>query len=153
MLSKSGQALTKKYYMNNNAVIGGVIGVVVLIIGFLIISTMNEDPIGVPVTNPSATSSTVTQTQQEREAAFQAERQAKEEQEVAFTIDVSKLPEAQQVALAAVGISSTSSLSITNKMVSCAGVDMSATRMAEIKSGASVTVGEGLKLVSCYNVN
>lgn len=141
--------------MNNNvlAVVGGII---VLIIAFFIIDAMNNDPVGVPA-NSTSTSSSQAQTaeQRQREADFQAERAESEAEanEVAFSINVSTLPEAQQVALAAMGVSSTSSLNITNAMVTCASIDMSETRMAEIKDGATVTGAEGIRLMSCYNAN
>lgn len=138
----------------NNTGITIAVGIVALIIGFFIGGMMAETDIDVPTSSTSTTTSTSqAQTAAEREAAFQAERQEQEENEVAFTINVSNLPEVQQTALAAMGVSSTSSIDITNKMVTCAGVDMSATRMAEIKNGASVTAGEGIKLMSCYRAN
>ena len=141
--------------MNNNTLL--VVGaIIVLIIGAVVIVTMNNDPVGAPA-NSTSTSSSQAQTaeQRQREADFQAERAESEAQanEVAFTIDVSTLPEAQQTALAVMGINSSSTLNITNKMMTCVGTDMSGTRMAEIKGGASVTAGEGIKLVSCYNAN
>lgn len=139
--------------MNNNTVLA-LGAIIVLIIGVAVVVTVSKDPVGVPATTtPAATSSSQSQVEAEREAAFQAERKAAEEKEVAFKINVSTLPQAQQTALNAVGVSSTSSLSITNKMVSCASTDMSATRVAEIKAGAVVTAGEGIKFVSCYNAN
>lgn len=139
--------------MNNNAVVASVVGIIVIIIGFVAISMMNDDTVVIPVTQAPATSTSGVQTEQEKAAALEVARIEREAQQVAFSINVSKLPEAQQVALQVLGINSTSSLDITNKMVSCAGVDMSATRMAEIKGGASVTAGEGVKLVSCYKAN
>lgn len=44
-------------------------------------------------------------------------------------------------------------IEITNMMMTCAKKDMSDSRLAEIKEGASVTMSEGVKLVSCYNAN
>lgn len=143
--------------MNNNAIVAVAIGVVVLVIGFLIIGTMNDDPVGVPVTSTPSTrptsSSSATSAQIEeqlkKDAALRAENEAKA---VAFSIDVSKLSEAQQLTLKTMGIKD-SSIKITNAMVACAAVDMSATRMEEIKGGASITASEGIKFVSCYNAN
>lgn len=139
--------------MNNNTLL--VVGaIIVLIIGAVVVVMMNNDPVGVPANSTATTtSSSQAQTAAQREADFQAQRQEAEEQEVAFTINVSTLPPAQQTALAVMGINSSSTLNITNKMMTCAGTDMSATRMAEIKGGAAVTAGEGIKLVSCYNAN
>lgn len=126
------------------------IGIVALIIGFFIWSMMTDKDTKVFTT---VTSTSSIQTASDREATFEAERRAEADRQVAFTVDVSKLPTAQQVALQAMGITSTSTISITNKMVSCAGVDMSATRMAEIKSGANVTAAEGVTFMACYKAN
>ena len=123
-----------------------------LIIAFIIVGEVNKDPVGVPATATS-TSTSEAEAAAEREAAFQAQRQEAEEQEVAFSIKVANLPEAQQTALGVMGFTSTSSIEITNKMVTCAKVDMSETRMAEVKDGATVTAAEGVRLMSCYNAN
>ena len=140
--------------MNNNVLIA-VGGVIVIIIGFLIYGAMNDDKVVVvPIT---ATSTTVTsstsaqiQAQKEREATLEAQRLEAEAKKVAFTIDVKKLPEAQQLSLKTMGVDDTS-FDITNAMVTCAKVDMSDTRLNEVKGGASVTAAEGIKLMACYN--
>lgn len=138
----------------NNTVITVAIGVIIIIFGFLIFSTINDAPADVPVVNVNTTvnSSSTAETQAQREAAFEAQRQEIEAEKVAFTIDVTKLPEAQQVALKTMGVNETS-IEITNGMVTCARADMSETRMAEVKGGASIAMGEGIKLISCYNDN
>ena len=139
----------------NNTVIAVTIGIIIIVFGFLIYSTtMNDKPDTVPVVNVNnTTNSTETaQTEAQKEAAFQAQRKENEAKEVAFTIDVTKLPEAQQVALKTMGVNETS-IKITNAMVTCAGADLSEARMAEIKGGASVSIAEGIKLVGCYNAN
>lgn len=138
----------------NNTVITVAIGIIIIVFGFLIYSTMNDDLVEVPVVNVNTTnnSSTTAQTEAQKEAAFQAQRKENEAKEVAFTIDVTKLPEAQQLALKTMGVNETS-LKITNAMVTCAATEMNEVRMAEIKGGATVTMGEGIKLISCYNEN
>lgn len=143
--------------MNNN-VLAAVVGIIIIIIGFIIYgamtddSEMNTDEVTATTTR-SATNAEV-EAQLEREAEFRAEREAEEakEQEVAFTIEVANLPEDQQAALKAMGMNDTS-IEITNAMLTCARVDMSETRVKEIEDGASVTASEGIKLVSCYNAN
>jgi hypothetical protein len=138
----------------NNTAITIMIGIIIIAFGFLIFSTMNDESIEVPVVNVNTTanSSSTTQTQAQREAAFEAQRQETEAKKVAFTIDVTKLPEAQQLALKTMGVNETS-IEITNAMVTCARADMSEERMTEVKGGATVTMGEGIKLISCYNDN
>lgn len=143
--------------MNNNVLVG-IVGIIIIIIGFIIYgamtddSEMNTDEVTATTTR-SATNAEV-EAQLEREAEFRAEREAEEAkaQEVAFTIEVANLPEDQQAALKAMGMNDTS-IEITNAMLTCARVDMSETRVKEIEDGASVTASEGIKLVSCYNAN
>ena len=138
----------------NNTVIALAIGIIIIVFGFLIYSTMNDKPDTVPVVNVNNTTNNTetAQTEAQKEAAFQAQRKENEAKEVAFTIDVTKLPEAPQVALKTMGVNETS-IKITNAMVTCAGADLSEARMAEIKGGASVSIVEGIKLVGCYNAN
>jgi uncharacterized protein YggE len=146
--------------MNNNIIVA-VIAVVIVIIGFLIYGAMSNESetdtnVVTATTTRSATSAEV-EAQLEIEAEARAEREAKEAKEakakeVAFIIEVANLPEAQQTALKAAGVNETS-IEITNAMLTCARVDMSETRVNEIKGGASVTVNEGIKLVSCYKAN
>lgn len=133
-----------------------VAGIVVNIIGFIIYDGMNDDAMNVPMTPTSTptTSSTSAQieAQRQRDRDEQIMREEKEAQTVAFKIDVAKLPATQQLALKTVGVSS-SSIDITNAMVTCAKADLSDNRIAEIKGGATTTASEGLKLVSCYSAN
>ena len=143
--------------MNNNVLVA-VIAVIIIVIGFFIYGAMNDDTDTVPVTATSSNSSTASssatsaeiEAQLEREAIIRAEEA--EAKKVAFTIDVTKLPEAQQASLKLMGMNDTS-IEITNAMLTCARVDMSETRVKEIEDGASVTASEGVKLVSCYNAN
>lgn len=143
--------------MNNNVLIV-VGGIIIIVVGFLIYGTMNDDVVVVPITSTStavtgsssATSAEV-EAQLKKDAELRAENEAKAK-EVAFTIDVTKLPEAQQASLKLMGMNETS-IDITNAMITCARVDMSETRVKEIEDGASVTASEGIKLVSCYNAN
>lgn len=145
--------------MNNNVLIV-VGGIIIIVVGFLIYGAMDDEVVVVPITSTSTAvtgSSSATSAQVEaqlkKDAADRAEAEAKAKaKEVAFTVDVSKLPEAQQASLKLMGMNETS-IDITNAMVTCAKVDMSATRVTEIKDGASVTASEGIKLVSCYNAN
>ncbi len=141
--------------MNNNLIFA-VIAVIIIVIGFFIYGTMNDEPEAAAVKTESSRSATnaEVEAQLEREATFRAEREAEEAkaQEVAFTVDVTKLPEAQQATLKTMGMNDTS-IDITNAMVTCAEADMSEERVLEIKDGASVTASEGISLVSCYNAN
>jgi len=147
--------------MNNNVLVA-VIAVIIIVIGFFIYGAMNDDADTVPATatssNSSTASSSATSAEIEailaREEAARAQKAADEAKakEVAFTIDVTKLPEAQQASLKLMGMNDTS-IEITNAMLTCARVDMSETRVKEIEDGASVTASEGVKLVSCYNAN
>ncbi len=133
-----------------------VIGIIVIIIGILVYGAMNDTDDTVPVTATSTpvTGSTTAQieAQKQRDADQQKQRDEATAKMVAFTIDVTKLPEAQQTSLKAVGMNETS-IDITNAMVTCAKTDLSDSRINEIKGGATTTVSEGIKFVSCYNVN
>ncbi|OGG65424.1 hypothetical protein A3I99_01585 [Candidatus Kaiserbacteria bacterium RIFCSPLOWO2_02_FULL_45_11b] len=140
--------------MNNNVLVA-VIVVILIVIGFFIYGAMNDETDTVPTTATSSNSSTgSTSAEIEAEFARNATIRAEEAKakEVAFTIDVTKLPEAQQASLKVMGMNDTS-IDITNAMLTCARVDMSETRVKEIEDGASVTASEGIKLVSCYNAN
>ncbi len=138
----------------NNTVITLAVGIIVIIIGFFVWGLMTDTDVDISRdSTPTGTSQAQLDAEREREAEFQRQRQEAEDNEVAFTVDVSNLPEVQQTALGTMGISSTSSINITNKMVECAAVDMSETRMAEIQDGATLTAAEGIRLMSCYNAN
>ncbi len=142
--------------MSNNVIIT-VIGIICIVTGFLVYRAVTDEPETVPRTSAtpsrSATSAEV-EAQLKKDAADRAEQEAEaaRAKEVAFTIDVTKLPEAQQVSLKTMGMNDTK-IEVTNAMVTCAEADISASRVAEIKGGASVTASEGIKLVSCYNAN
>lgn len=133
-----------------------VVGIIIVIIGILIYGAMDDEAVNVnvvatstPATGPTAAE---VEAQRQQDAAQQAQRDADEAKTVAFTIDVTKLPEAQQLSLKAMGMKDTK-IEITNAVMTCAKADMSDSRMAEIIEGASVTMSEGIKLVSCYNAN
>lgn len=140
----------------DKTLIAVIVGVAIIIIGFVIYTSMDDKTTNITVTSTSTptTSSTTAQIEAERQrkADEQAARDDANAKTVAFTIDVTKLPAAQQASLKAMGVSSTS-IEITNAMVTCAETDLSVSRVAEIKGGASVTMSEGIKLVSCYNAN
>lgn len=136
----------------NNTVIAVVVGIIIIILGLLIFNTMKDESVEVPVNVNITNSTSSAETQVQKEVSLEAQRQETEAQKVAFTIDVTKLPEAQQLALKTMGVNETS-IEITNAMVTCARADMSEERMAEIKDGATVSMGEGIKLISCYNEN
>jgi len=142
--------------MNNNTIIAVVIGIVIVTVGFLMYGAMNDEPEAVPTsaTPSQSASSAEIEARLKQDAADKAAKDAEaaKAKEVAFTIDVAKLLEAQQVTLKTMGMNDTK-IEVTNAMVTCAEADMSASRVAEIKGGASVTASEGIKLVSCYNAN
>lgn len=69
---------------------------------------------------------------------------------VAFTIDISNLPESQQAMLKTMGIDDTE-LAITHSMVACAEAKLGVERTNEIQNGATPTVVEGTQLLACYN--
>ncbi|MFN3188218.1 MAG: hypothetical protein ACK42D_01595 [Candidatus Paceibacteria bacterium] len=75
-----------------------------------------------------------------------------EANETAFVIQVSRLSDAQQAALRTAGVDD-DEIVITRGMVVCAEAEMGASRVAEIEDGASISMGEGVTLVSCYNNN
>ncbi len=133
-----------------------VVGIIIIITGFIIYAGMGDDTDKVIVTSTSTP--TTSSTTAEIEAEWQRDRDAeilraeKEAKTVAFTLDVSKLPSAQQLALKTMGVSSTT-INITNAMVTCANADLSSNRVAEIKAGATTTASEAIKLVGCYNAN
>jgi cytoskeletal protein RodZ len=145
--------------MNNNTVTAAVIGIIIIVIGFLIYGAMKDEPETTTppttqTTSPSSASSAEIEARLKQEAADKAAKDAAaaKAKEVAFSIDVTKLPEAQQVSLKTMGMNDTK-IEVTNAMVTCAEADISGSRVAEIKGGASVTASEGIKLVSCYNAN
>lgn len=70
--------------------------------------------------------------------------------EVAFTIQVSDLSDSQQAMLRGLGIDE-SEIQITNSMMACAEAKLSASRIAEIRGGATPSFSEGAQLVACYN--
>jgi IMP dehydrogenase/GMP reductase len=144
--------------MEKNVLIA-VIGVVVIIGGILIYSSMNNtDKVSPTATSTTASTSATGSTsaqiaaQKQRDEDLQKQRDEAAAKMVAFTIDVTKLPAAQQTALKTIGMDE-DSIDITNAMVTCAKADLSESRINEIKGGATTTASEGIKLVSCYNVN
>lgn len=72
--------------------------------------------------------------------------------DVAFSIPISGLPQAQQTALKAMGINGDSFV-VTKGMVACAEAKIGAQRVKEIQNGASTSVSEGLTLMGCYKAN
>jgi hypothetical protein len=137
-------------------VVDVVVVILVIVIGAIVYGAMTDttDDVKMTATSTPVTASTSAQleTERQKQAAITAAQVEKEASTVAFTIDVTKLPEAQQASLKTIGMNDTK-INVTNAMVTCAKADMSDSRLEEIKGGASVTMSEGVKLVSCYNVN
>ncbi len=69
--------------------------------------------------------------------------------EVAFTINVENIPEAQRAFLKTMGITG-NEIVVTNTMLACAQVEIGIDRMVEIQNGATPSVSEGLALAGCY---
>lgn len=65
-----------------------------------------------------------------------------------FTIDVHSLPEAQQMALRAAGVHD-SQIYISAETIACAEIEIGASRVEEIKNGATPSISEGAKLMGC----
>jgi uncharacterized protein YaaQ len=68
---------------------------------------------------------------------------------VAFTLDVSKIPESQRAFLRTMGIEG-NQITVTNTMLACAEAEIGVARMSEIQYGATPSLSEGLKLAGCY---
>ena len=69
--------------------------------------------------------------------------------EVAFTIRLDSLSEAQQAMVRTMGIDS-NEIQVTYGMVACAEAEIGAARVEEIRNGASPSMAEGMKLMGCY---
>jgi hypothetical protein len=66
-----------------------------------------------------------------------------------FVIKIDNLPEAQKVALRGLGVSGPE-LVVTEEIIVCAETEIGAPRLYEIRNGATPSISEGLKLISCY---
>ncbi len=69
--------------------------------------------------------------------------------EVAFTIRLDSLSEAQQAMVRGMGIDS-NEIQVTYGMVACAEAEIGAARVEEIRNGAAPSMTEGMKLMGCY---
>lgn len=69
--------------------------------------------------------------------------------EVAFTIRLDSLSEAQQAMVRGMGIDS-NEIQVTYGMVACAEAEIGAARVEEIRNGAAPSMTEGVKLMGCY---
>ena len=69
--------------------------------------------------------------------------------EVAFTIRLDSLSEAQQAMVRGMGVDS-NEIQVTYGMVACAEAEIGAARVEEIRNGASPSMTEGMKLMGCY---
>ena len=69
--------------------------------------------------------------------------------EVAFTIRLDSLSEAQQAMVRGMGIDA-NEIQVTYGMVACAEAEIGAARVEEIRNGASPSMTEGMKLMGCY---
>jgi hypothetical protein len=67
----------------------------------------------------------------------------------AFVIPMSRLSESQRAFVRTAGVEG-EEIVVTNAMVACAEASIGATRVAEIKNGASPSMSEGIKLMACY---
>lgn len=65
------------------------------------------------------------------------------------TINASSLTEGQKKLLGALGIDA-NAITVTQAMIVCAETSLGATRVEEIKGGATPSFSEGLKLAACY---
>lgn len=61
----------------------------------------------------------------------------------------SSLTEGQKKMLSAMGIDP-NSITVTSQMIACAEASLGASRVEEIKNGASPSFSEGVKLAACY---
>ena len=128
--------------MNRNAIVTGLLLLVVFVIGFGLGRMTTEtaavtganglDQIG-NVFNPADSNTTATQ----------------QTEESGTTINTSNLPDGQRKMLEALGIDA-NSVTITPEMVACAEAKLGAARIEEIKNGATPSFSEGASLVACY---
>lgn len=69
---------------------------------------------------------------------------------VAFTINVSNLPDSQKTMLRTMGVEG-NEIEITNGMMACAEAKVGSERLRAIRDGASPSISEGFSLMSCYS--
>ena len=141
----------------NSTTVTVLVGIVGLIIGFLVGSTMSDN---VDITDDVNPKSVTTQSTNNNNANVPTQNDGNvdstlvsgEPYEVAFTIKVANLPSTQQQALKVMGVND-AEISITNGMVACAEAEVGAARVTEIKNGASVSISEGIVLMRCYSAS
>jgi len=142
---------------SNNTTIIIVVALAALLIGFMVgRATAVDDKDKVLVNTPNSSKEDnldVASEENNTEGTGEVETSlGNDANETAFTISMDSLPTAQQLLLKGMGISG-DTLVITKGTVACAEAKMGEARVAEIKNGSSVTVGEGSTLVGCYNAN
>jgi hypothetical protein len=130
--------------MNRNAVVTGVLFIVVFIIGF----GLGRMTVGVPGTDfvQGLDGSKATQTQDSVTPTEQGQTQS---EQTGTTVNTSSLTESQKGMLKALGIDA-DSITITPEMVTCAEAKLGAARIEEIKNGATPSFSEGAALIGCY---
>lgn len=123
--------------MNRNALITGVLLVVVFIAGFAVGRMTQGGPADVArniqegTVSPSDTNTQDTSTNG------------------GATVNTSSLSDGQRQMLEAMGIDA-DTVNITPEMVACAEAKLGAARIEEIKNGATPSFSEGASLVGCY---
>lgn len=126
--------------MNKNALVTGVLLLLVFVIGFglgrMSVGTGNivENISGIEDSNTAPTTDSNTAETQDSSGT---------------TINTDNLTDSQRQMLKALGIDA-DNITITPQMVACAEAKLGAARIEEIKNGASPSFSEGAALVACY---
>lgn len=125
--------------MNRNALVTGILFIVVFIAGFAIGRTTQGNPADMVQNVQESTMS----------GSDTANTPANADAEGGATVNTNNLTEGQRQMLEAMGIDA-DTVNITPEMIACAEAKLGAARVEEIKNGATPSFTEGASLMACY---
>lgn len=120
--------------MSNQALLTGILVVVVFLAGFIIGRMTASEDIDMPSMNNPLNNDESVESESGGEGA---------------TVSASQLTPGQRELLEALGIDA-NEINITPAMIACAEAELGEARVAEIRAGATPSFGEGMKLAGCY---
>jgi hypothetical protein len=124
--------------MNKNAIITGILFLLVFIIGFGLGRMTDGSPADIAVgVQESVTGQNNTDAPQNAQDAQ------------GTTVNTNNLTDGQRQMIEALGIDA-DNITITAEMVACAEAKLGAARVEEIKNGATPSFSEGASLMACY---